>query len=123
MDFLGGVDATLKALIIFMAVDYITGIAVALIFHKSQKTKGGGASSKEGLKGIVKKLCMLFLVGLAHEVDIIMGVDYTRATAILFLIGNEGLSVLENLGLMGIKYPPFMQKALEVLRDKGDDNE
>lgn len=121
--FLGGVDAVLVALILFMAVDYITGLAVALIFHKSKKTAGGGASSKECLKGIVKKLSMLLLVGLAHELDVIMGIDYTRTMAILFLIGNEGLSVLENMGLMGITYPAFLIKALESLKDKNDGKE
>lgn len=125
VNFLGGVDAVLIALILFMAVDYITGMAVAFIFHKSKKTAGGGASSKECLKGIIKKLCMLLLVGLAHELDIIMGVDYTRTMAILFLIGNEGLSVLENMGLMGVTYPAFLMKALETLKDEngGDDDE
>ena len=125
VNFLGGVDAVLIALILFMAVDYITGMAVAFIFHKSKKTAGGGASSKECLKGIIKKLCMLLLVGLAHELDIIMGVDYTRTMAILFLIGNEGLSVLENMGLMGVTYPAFLIKALETLKDEngGDDDE
>jgi toxin secretion/phage lysis holin len=101
-----------------MAVDYITGMAVALVFHKSKKTQGGGASSKEGFKGIVKKICMLLLVGLAHELDVLMGTDYVRATAILFFTGNEGLSVLENMGLMGIRYPAFLEKALEALKDE-----
>lgn len=123
VEFLGGADGALKTLIIFMAVDYITGLAVAFIFHKSQKTKNGGASSKEGFKGIVKKLCIILLVGLAHEIDVVMGVGYMRATAILFFIGNEGLSVLENVGLMGVKYPEFIKKALEVMRDKGDKDE
>ena len=125
VNFLGGVDTVLIALLLFMAVDYITGIAVAFIFHKSKKTAGGGASSKECLKGIIKKLCMLLLVGLAHELDVILGVDYTRTMAILFLIGNEGLSVLENMGLMGITYPAFLIKALESLKENngGDDDE
>ena len=122
VEFLGGVDTVLIALLFFMAVDYITGMAVAFIFHKSKKTQGGGASSKEGFKGIVKKICMLLLVGLAHELDIIMEVDYTRAMAILFFIGNEGLSVLENMGLMGVKYPAFLLKALEALRDEEQKN-
>ena len=66
---------------------------------------------------------MLLLVGLAHELDVIMGIDYTRTMAILFLIGNEGLSVLENMGLMGIKYPQFFIRALESLKDKNDGKE
>ena len=120
VEFLGGVDGALKVLIIFMLVDYITGLAVAFVFHKSTKTTSGGASSKEGFKGIVKKLCIIMLVGLAHEIDVIMGVEYMRATAMLFFIGNEGLSVLENVGLMGVNYPEFLKKALEVMRDKGE---
>lgn len=118
--FLGGVDALLKALIIFMVVDYLTGLAVAIVFHKSKKTAGGGASSKEGFKGIVKKVCILLLVGLAHKIDLIVGADYIRAVTIMFFIANEGLSVLENLGLMDVKYPAFLTRALEILRDKAE---
>lgn len=117
VDFLGGVDAALITLLLFMVVDYITGISVAFVFHKSKKTSGGGASSKEGFKGIIKKICMLLLVGLAHEVDVVMGVTHARAMTIMFFIGNEGLSVLENVGLMGIRYPEFLMKALETLKE------
>ncbi len=121
VDFVGGVDTMLKALIIFMLVDYITGLMVAFIFHKSRKTKSGGASSKEGFRGIVKKMCILLLVGLSHELDLIMRVDYIRATTVIFFLANEGLSVLENVGLMDIRYPQFLKKALEVLKEKGDE--
>jgi toxin secretion/phage lysis holin len=120
VEHIGGIDKMLIALLIFMAVDYITGLMVAFFFHKSTKTQSGGASSKEGFKGILKKICILLLVGLAHELDYIMGIDYTRALAILFFLGNEGLSILENMGLMGVKYPEFIKKALEVIKDKGD---
>ncbi len=120
---LGGIDTILKALVMFMVVDYITGLAVAFVFHKSTKTENGGASSAVGFKGIVKKLCILMMVGLAYEIDIIIGVEYIRSLAILFFIGNEGLSVLENMGLMGVPYPEFMHKALEAMKDKGDKGE
>lgn len=120
VEFLGGVDTMLIALVMFMVVDYVTGLAVALVFHKSKKTAGGGASSKEGFKGIVKKVCILLLVGLAHEVDVIVGADYIRSITIMFFVANEGLSVLENLGLMDVKYPAFLTKALEILRDKAE---
>lgn len=120
VEFLGGVDTMLIALVMFMVVDYVTGLAVAMIFHKSKKTEGGGASSKEGFKGIVKKICILILVGLAHEVDVIVGADYIRSITIMFFVANEGLSVLENAGLMGVKYPAFLVKALEILRDKAE---
>ena len=120
VSFLGGVDTVLKALLIFMLVDYLTGLAVAFVFHKSNKTKNGGASSKEGFKGIVKKLCMISLVGLAHELDVIMGADYIRSITIMFFLANEGLSILENMGLMGVKYNKFLVKALETLKDRAD---
>lgn len=118
VNFVGGVDSVFTALIVFMAVDYITGLAVALVFHASKKTESGGASSKEGYKGIIKKVCMILLVGLAHSLDKVMGYDYLRATTILFFLANEGLSILENLGLMGIKFPKVLQSSLEVLQDK-----
>jgi len=122
----GGWDTLLKCLVVFMLADYLTGIAVALIFHKSRKTKSGCASSKEGFKGIIKKICMLMVVALAVCIDTLSKTDYIRSVTILFFIGNEGLSICENLGLMGIKYPEFLHRALEVMReenDKGDKNE
>lgn len=117
----GGWDSFLKALVLFMLVDYITGMAVAFIFHKSQKTKNGGASSKEGFKGIVKKISIFLLVALSVRIDEISGTHYVRNATIFFFLGNEGLSVLENIGLMGVKYPAFIKKALEVIKDKGND--
>ena len=116
----GGWDTLLKCLVVFMVTDYITGVTVALIFHKSAKTKSGGASSKEGFKGIIKKICILMVVALAVCIDMLSKTNYIRSVTILFFIGNEGLSICENLGLMGIKYPEFLHRALEVMRDKGE---
>ena len=116
----GGWDSFLKALVMFMIVDYITGLVVALVFHKSQKTKNGGASSEVGYKGIIKKLCTFLLVALSVRMDEISGTHYIRSATIFFFLGNEGLSVIENLGLMGVPYPAFVKKALEALKDKGD---
>lgn len=120
---LGGWDIFLKTLVIFMLVDYITGIAVAFVFHKSDKTDSGGASSKECYKGIVKKMCILALVGVSVSVDNLAGSNYIRSATIFFFLGNEGLSILENIGLMGMKYPIFVRKALEVIKETGDKNE
>ena len=120
---LGGWDGFLKTLVMFMIVDYITGIAVAFIFHKSNKTNTGGASSVECYKGIVKKMCILALVGVSVAVDNITGSHYVRSATIFFFLGNEGLSILENVGLMGMKYPGFIKKALEVIKEKSDEDE
>ena len=119
----GGWDAFMKTLVMFMLIDYVTGIIVAAVFHKSGKTKNGSASSKECYKGIIKKMCMLALVGVSVGVDKIVGTDYIRSVTILFFLGNEGLSILENMGLMGMKYPRFIRTALEVIRERGDADE
>ena len=116
----GGWDSFLKALVMFMIADYITGMVVALVFHKSQKTKNGGASSSVGYKGIVKKMCVFILIALAVRVDEISGTHYVRSATIFFFLGNEGLSVIENLALMGVPYPEFVKKALETVKEKGD---
>ena len=117
----GGWDIFLKALVMFMLIDYLTGMAVALVFHKSRKTKNGGASSEVGFKGIVKKLCIFLLIALAVRVDSITGTNYVRNAANFFFIGNEGLSVIENIGLMGVRYPMFLKKAIETLKEKGEE--
>ncbi len=122
-EWLGGWDVFLKTLVIFMIVDYVTGIAVAFVFHKSDKTDSGGASSKECYKGIVKKMCILALVGVSVSVDNLAGSNYIRSATIFFFLGNEGLSIIENIGLMGMKYPAFIKKALEVIKETGDNGE
>ncbi len=120
---LGGWDVFLKTLLTFMIIDYITGLAVAFIFHKSRKTEGGGASSRECYKGIVKKMCILALVGVGVSVDNIAGCHYVRNATIFFFLGNEGLSILENIGLMGLKYPAFIKNALEIIKERTEKDE
>lgn len=120
---LGGWDLFLKTLVMFMVVDYITGIAVAFIFHKSDKTENGSASSRECYKGIIKKMCIIALVGVSVAVDSLSGTAYVRSATIFFFLGNEGLSILENIGLMGLKYPLFIKKALAVIKERNDENE
>lgn len=117
---LGGWDDALRFLVICMVVDYVTGLVVAGVFKKSGKTETGALSSASGLKGICKKLGMLVLVALAGNVDRLAGSEVVRSTAIFFLIGNEGISILENLGLMGVPYPDFIKKAFEVMRKEND---
>ena len=117
--FLGGKDAVLYTLLIFMIIDYLTGMSVALIFHKSNKTKSGRASSVIGFRGIAKKICELFLVGMCVRIDKIACTDVVRNIAVAFFTANEGLSILENAGLMGVRYPKKIKDMLEAL--KGDE--
>ena len=116
----GGWDVTMTLLVMMMVADYITGIMIAAFWQKSNKTEGGGLSSSAGFKGICKKSMVLFMVYLAVLLDGAMGSNYIRTAVIFFFIGNEGISLLENLGVMGVKYPAFIKNALEALQDKGN---
>lgn len=117
---LGGWDASLQVLIALMVADYITGVLVAAVWHKSSKSSSGTLNSVAGFKGILKKCAILALVWIGVLLDNATGANYIRTAVVLFFIGNEGISLLENLGLMGVPYPTFLKKALEALHDKGD---
>ena len=103
--FLGGKDGMLIALIVFMVLDYMTGMIVAGVFHKSKKTENGALSSYVGLIGVAKKVVMLFIVVAGQYVDIVLGVDYFRDAVIIALVTNELISLVENAGLAGIEIP------------------
>ncbi len=118
---LGGWDAGLITLVIFMAVDYFTGLIIAGIFHKSKKTENGALSSKAGLQGIAKKIMMLLMVLVAVRIDIMTGTDYVRDAVIIALCGNELISLIENAGLMGVPIPRKLKEAIEVLSRKGEE--
>lgn len=117
---LGGWDASMQVLVALMVADYITGVLVAAVWHRSTKSQSGALDSKAGFKGILKKGMILVLVWLGVLLDAATGANYIRTAVVLFFIGNEGISLLENLGLMGVPYPAFLRKALEALHDQGD---
>ena len=117
----GGWDAGLTTLVIFMVMDYLTGLIVAGVFHKSGKTENGALSSKAGLQGIAKKIMMLLMVLVAVRIDIMTGTDYVRDAVIIALCGNELISIIENAGLMGVPIPKKLQEAIEVLSRKGEE--
>ena len=114
----GGWDAALTALVICMAVDYISGSTVALVFHKSRKTESGAYNSAYGLKGLCKKGLMLLFVVVAVQADRLLGADYVRDAVCIGFCANEMLSIVENLGLAGVPLPQAVVKALEQLQDK-----
>ncbi len=117
---LGGWDVTLQLLIAFMAADYITGLVVAGVFHRSRKTAGGALDSRAGFQGLVRKCLILLLVFLAVLLDRAAGFGFIRTAVCLFFSANEGLSVLENFGLMGVPFPSFLKNMLEALHRQGD---
>lgn len=117
---LGGWDTALQTLVFCMGLDYLSGMAVAGVFKRSDKSGDGALDSRAGFRGLCKKGAELALVLVGARLDRLLGGDWARNAVILFLVGNEGLSVLENLGLMGAPYPSFLKDALEVLRERGD---
>lgn len=120
---LGGWDSALSTLLILMAIDYVTGVLVAAVWHKSSKTATGGVSSAAGFKGLLRKMVILLVVWLGAEMDKVLGIDYVRTAVCLFYIANEGLSVLENTAIMGVPYPKFVKDMLDALRKKTDEGE
>ena len=113
---LGGWDAALLGLMVCMAVDYLSGSVVALVFHKSRKTPNGAYDSGYGLKGLFKKVLMLLFVTVAVQADRLLGSDYVRDAVCIGFCVNEILSIVENLGLAGIPLPQAVINALEQLR-------
>ena len=116
----GGWSEDMLTLIILMISDYITGVIVAAFFKKSKKSENGSLSSVAGLKGLCKKGVMLLVVLIAHRLDISLGVEYIKSTAIIGFIANETISVTENIGLMGVPLPEVIKRALEVLKGKSE---
>ena len=114
----GGWDAAMAALVMCIAVDYISGSIVALVFHKSRKTESGAYNSAYGLKGLCKKGLMLLFVLVAVQADRVLGSDYVRDAVCIGFCANEILSIIENLGLAGIPMPEAIIKALEQLQKK-----
>lgn len=115
---LGGWDPLLSVLIGMMAADYISGVIVAAM-GKSQKTEYGGLSSKVGWIGLAKKGMMLLVVLIGTLLDGALGVDAMCRDAVCwFYVANEGLSLVENLNLMGV---PFPNKIKEILGEKAEE--
>ena len=111
-DFVGGVDGLMTALIIFMVIDYITGLMCAIADRK--------LSSAVGFRGICKKVLIILLVGVAHIVDMhVVGTgEALRSAVICFYLSNEGVSVLENAGRLGLPIPEKLKVILAQLHDK-----
>lgn len=114
----GGWSSALTTLILFMAMDYITGLIVAGVFKKSNKTKTGALESYAGFKGLCRKGVMLLIVLVGYRLDLVIGTSYIKDAVIIAFIANEVISIIENAGLMGIPIPEVLKKAIDVLNDK-----
>ena len=114
----GGWSAAMTTLLIFMAVDYLSGLAVAGIFKKSTKTDSGALESRAGWKGLCRKCMTLVFVLIAYRLDLTIHTSYIKDAVCIAFIANELISIVENAGLMGIKVPAVIAKAIDVLTNK-----
>jgi toxin secretion/phage lysis holin len=118
--FFGGWSTALTTLLIFILIDYVTGLVVAGVFHKSPKTKTGALESRAGLKGLIRKCTMLLFVLVGHRLDLAFGASYIRDAVCIAFILNELLSIVENAGLMGIPIPAVITKSIDILKEKNE---
>lgn len=112
----GGKDGLMTALLIFMVIDYVTGLMCAVVDQK--------LSSSVGFKGICKKVLIVILVGVAHIVDLhVVGTgNALRSAVVCFYLSNEGVSLLENAAHLGLPIPDKLKAVLEQLHDRDDKN-
>lgn len=110
---LGGWDVALQVLVVFVVIDYITGVIAAAI--------EGKLDSRVGFVGIAKKILLFVPIVIAAKLDLVLNTNVLRSIAIFFYLANEGLSVLENLGRVGVPLPEALKRALEQLRKKGEE--
>lgn len=112
---LGGNDSLLQILIGFVVIDYLSGVAVGI--------KNKNLSSRAGFYGIIKKIFIFSVIYMAHLADMATGTETIRNVAVLFYISNEGISILENLGEIGVKYPQKIKDILvQIGVDKNENN-
>lgn len=114
----GGWDTALTTLVIFMSIDYVTGLIVAGVFHKSPKSSGGTLESRAGFKGLCRKGVIMLVVLVACRLSALTSSTFIRDAVIIGFISNEGISIIENAGLMGIPVPKKLMEGIEVLKNK-----
>lgn len=117
---LGGWDAGIAALLIAMGADYITGLVVAGVFHKSPKTADGTIESHAGWKGLCRKGGTLLVILVAAQLDKVLGTTFVRDGVVIAYLVNETISLIENLGLMGVPMVAPLEKALGLLKGRAE---
>ena len=120
---LGGFDNVMIALLIFMVLDFLSGIILAIVFKNSKKTDNGKLSSSAGIIGLSKKIFILFLVALATQLDIVLETSFIRDGTVIGFISMEGISIIENASLAGLPIPKVIKNALEIISKKEKDKD
>ena len=117
----GGWDTAMTTLLVFMGIDYVSGIICAAVFQRSPKTENGALESRAGWKGLIRKGMTLLIVLIAARIDILLDTTYFRDGVCIAFILNELLSIIENAGIMGVPIPNVIKKAIELLKNKADE--
>ena len=115
---LGGWDAGIQSLLLFMAIDYSTGLIVAGVFKASRKTEQGALESRAAFKGLLRKGASLGVILIACRLDLLLGTTMIRDAAVIAYCASELLSITENIGLMGVPLPKAVTNAIEILKRK-----
>ncbi len=118
----GGWDGAIVTLVLFMAVDYVSGLVVAGVFHASAKSEGGALESRAGFKGLCRKGMILLFVLIACRLDMLLGCRYIRDGVIIGFAANELISIVENAGLMGLPLPAAVSGAVDILTSKAKED-
>ncbi|OUP49782.1 holin [Butyricicoccus pullicaecorum] len=116
----GGWDSAMMTLLIFMAIDYLSGLIVAGVFHSSDKSETGTLNSAACWQGLLKKGMTLVIVLVAARLDIVLGTAFVRDAVVIAYIVNETISIIENAGLMGLPVPDVIMSAIEQLQGKNE---
>lgn len=117
----GGWTSAMTTLIIFIAIDYLTGLIVAGVFKRSGKSESGALESRAGFKGLCRKGMILLILLVACRLDLTLGTAYIKDAVCVAFIANETLSIIENAGLMGVPIPAVITKAIDVLKEDNSD--
>ncbi|MDN5308516.1 MAG: hypothetical protein PWP16_1879 [Eubacteriaceae bacterium] len=115
---LGGWDTGIQSLCLFMLVDYLTGLLVAGLFLNSPKTARGALNSRTAWQGLLRKGASLGVVMIACRLDLMLATNMIRDGTVIAYSLNELLSIVENLGLMGVPLPRQVVRAIEVLKEQ-----
>ena len=116
----GGWTASLTTLLIFMGIDYISGLIVAGVFHNSPKTETGALESRAGFKGLIRKFMILLFVLIGYRLDVAVGTSYIKDAVCIAFVANELISIVENAGLMGLPIPEVITNGIDILNKKGN---
>ena len=113
----------ITTLVIFMAIDYILGLIVAGVYKRSDKSKNGALSSKAAFLGLGKKVAIMLMVLVANRLDILMSTKFVKSGTVIAFCCSELISIAENLGAIDVPLPKVIKKAIDILKNKEDDDD